>query len=450
LDLKRRKIMPGINFKPGISQKKLTELGYKPTPLAMSDITNLNTSMSYKVDNATFQAFLDVLDAQASCIAGVHYYKETAPTGTGIHLEKCVCADGKIYTYITDHWHGENMLDGDRYWHFKTGSDRTGNSGTKDPGPGFKLYEWDSTDEGELLEDSVTFGTFAAVEQEGTFMWYNGFIVEEMGGSVLTTGELAAINNASLVNTDTVAKTSDIPAPQLTSNEVTAINNASLGSSDTVAKTNNIFPTIKNLFSQEVTNTGDYVNCTAVGAGKSWKANIKICNTHASNTATYSVQQVISATTVQVVYAGSLAPGDTVELNTWITLEGYLKVKAHDETLHVIGVGVEYTAASIREIKENIFYGSRASGGTTSLDSPTTLTCARIVGDLQICVNEAGTAVVDVARNEGASDISIIKTTSVGAGNTFLIENIVLETDQYLKITATTKGVDYLFWGYKE
>jgi len=212
--------------------------GKANAPIAQSDVTGLVSALSGKVSNTDFQAFLDVLDAQPSVINAISYKATTIPTGTATDGELCLCDDGKIYEHIGGAWDaGEALSVGERYWHFLTGSDVSGDSGSHTPGPNFYIYEWD----GEAFSTyQVTFGTFACVEDLAKFYWYNGSSVVEFSSTQLSANELLAIQNANLQGTDTVAKVSDIPAPQLTANEVTAIQNASLGGTDTVAKTSDI------------------------------------------------------------------------------------------------------------------------------------------------------------------------------------------------------------------
>ena len=212
--------------------------GKADAPIAQSDVTGLVSALSGKVSNTDFQAFLDVLDAQPSVINALSYKATTIPTGTATDGELCLCDDGKIYEHTGGAWDaGEALAVGERYWHFLTGSDVSGDSGSHTPGPNFYLYEWD----GEAFSTyQVTFGTFACVEDLAKFYWYNGTEVVEFSSAQLTANELLAIQNASLQGTDTVAKVSDIPAAQLTSDELTAIQAASLTASDTVAKVSDI------------------------------------------------------------------------------------------------------------------------------------------------------------------------------------------------------------------
>lgn len=212
--------------------------GKANSPIAQSDVTGLVSALASKVSNSDFQAFLDVLDAQPSVINAISYKATTIPTGTATNGELCLCDDGKIYEYTGGAWDaGEALAIGERYWHFLTGSDVSGDSGSHTPGPYFYIYEWNGE---EYTTYPVTFGTFACVENMAKFFWYNGSQVVEFSSSQITAGELLAIQNANLQGTDTVAKTSDIPAPQLSSDELTAIQNASLVNTDTIAKVSDI------------------------------------------------------------------------------------------------------------------------------------------------------------------------------------------------------------------
>ena len=204
--------------------------------LISTDQVAKKSELEGKVSVADFQSFLDVMDWQNSVNSPVQYYKETAPTGAGASEgELCVCADGKLYEFTGGAWVGTSFSVGDRFWHYETGTDDSGDSGTHTASN--KLYEWDGE---SLLDDSPTFGTIASVESEGEFYWYDGVIVKKFSSSQLTANEVAAIQAANFAPGDVVAKLSDIPSPQLTENELAAIQAANFAPGDVVAKLSDI------------------------------------------------------------------------------------------------------------------------------------------------------------------------------------------------------------------
>lgn len=195
-------------WRPGQDQLTQKEVeAIRASALEATDQVAKKSEVDAKVSIADFQAFLDVLDWQNSVISPVQYYKATAPTGTGASEgELCLCADGKIYEFTGGAWDtGTSLSDGDRFWHYETGTDDSGDSGTHTASN--KLYEWDGE---SLLDDSPTFGTIASVESEGEFYWYDGVIVKKFSSSQLTANEVAAIQAANFAPGDVVAKTSDI------------------------------------------------------------------------------------------------------------------------------------------------------------------------------------------------------------------------------------------------
>lgn len=204
--------MPIINLKSGLTLQEIEDAGFVTSPVAQVDVENLVDDLASKVSNADFEAMMAVMDFQNSVIGPVHYHKATPPTGVAAtNTQLCICDDGKLYTFTGGAWNaGVAMNDGDRYWHFSTGTDVSGDSGEHSASPYFKIYEWDEVDN-VLLGASSTFGTCCAVLSFSRYMWFNGAVVDDFISTQLSANEVLAIQAANLGALDVVAKTSDIP-----------------------------------------------------------------------------------------------------------------------------------------------------------------------------------------------------------------------------------------------